>query len=180
MTDLPRDPTTSTTYADAALPPADDSDAELLHDADALEQLWNEFHTAVTMTSPELRDWLGSSAEVEGAGGARPVPPSAGTEGMPLPGIPPATDPTPEQVAQARVQVLLQSPTVRRSVGERVAEVLGKRRGDLTVDDVGAMRAVVSFVEREHPDPDAGDLSDDAWRRRLMDVGHDPLAAPRR
>lgn len=179
MNDLPRDPTTSTTYADAALPPADDTDADVLRDADALEQLWQEFHAAVTMTSRELRKWLGSSPEVEGAGGARPVPPAAGTEGMPLPGIPPATDPTPEQVAAARVQVLLQSPTARRSVGERVTGVLGKRRGDLTVDDVGAMRAVVAFVGREHPDPDSGDLSDDAWRRRLMDVGHDPLAAPR-
>lgn len=179
MNDLPRDPTTSTTYADAALPPADDTDADVLRDADGLEQLWQEFHAAVTMTSRELREWLGSSPEVEGAGGARPVPPAAGTEGMPLPGIPPATDPTPEQVAAARVQVLLQSPTARRSVGERVTGVLGKRRGDLTVDDVGAMRAVVAFVGREHPDPDSGDLSDDAWRRRLMDVGHDPLAAPR-
>jgi hypothetical protein len=56
-----------------------------------------------------------------------------------------------------------------------VLEILGKRRTDLTHDDVAVMRSVVAEVTAERgPDfePSAGDA---AWRHRLMSLGHDPL-----
>ncbi|MEX0428121.1 DUF3140 domain-containing protein [Nocardioides sp. DS6] len=63
-------------------------------------------------------------------------------------------------------------------LGHRVADILGKRRADLTPDDVEAMRRVVNKVtdlrggDVGEWEPTAGD---DRWRRRLMNVGHDPL-----
>lgn len=62
-------------------------------------------------------------------------------------------------------------------LGHHVADILGKRRADITPDDVDVMRRVVDKVadlrgEDEEWEPTAGD---DHWRRRLMNVGHDPL-----
>jgi hypothetical protein len=62
-------------------------------------------------------------------------------------------------------------------LGQHVADILGKRRADLTPDDIAVMRRVVDKVadlrgEDEEWEPTAGD---DRWRRRLMNVGHDPL-----
>ncbi|SDL18314.1 Protein of unknown function [Nonomuraea maritima] len=54
-------------------------------------------------------------------------------------------------------------------LGRGVLHVLGKRRGDLTRHDLHVMRQVVEFVEI------MGDRTDDASRRELMSVGHDPL-----
>jgi hypothetical protein len=56
-----------------------------------------------------------------------------------------------------------------------VLEVLGKRRTDLTDHDVEVMRSVTEEIRAERgpePEPEAGD---DAWRHRLMSIGHDPL-----
>ena len=60
-------------------------------------------------------------------------------------------------------------------LGRRVLEILGKRRVDLTDDDVAVMRTVVDRVAGQRGadlEPTAGDA---AWRRRLMRIGHDPL-----
>lgn len=60
-------------------------------------------------------------------------------------------------------------------VGRGVLGVLGKQKTDLTDDDVMVMRRVihrVAALRTESEDPTAGD---DRWRRRLMNVGHDPL-----
>lgn len=56
-----------------------------------------------------------------------------------------------------------------------VLDVLGKRRTDLTTDDVAVMRSVVDEVEAARGtdrEPEAGDTQ---WRHRLMSLGHDPL-----
>ncbi len=56
-----------------------------------------------------------------------------------------------------------------------VVEILGKRRGDVTADDVAVMRSVVDEVRAARgaePEPTAGGT---AWRHRLMSLGHDPL-----
>jgi hypothetical protein len=63
------------------------------------------------------------------------------------------------------------------ALGHHVADILAKRRADLTPDDVAVMRRVVDKVtdlrgEGEEWEPTAGE---DRWRRRLMNVGHDPL-----
>jgi hypothetical protein len=101
------------------------------------DELWEEFHRVVNMTSRELADWM----RVESA-----------TEDV---------EELPDQSG--------------RSLGRRVLGILGKRRTDLTDDDVAAMTKVVDTVHeqrREDLEPVAGD---DHWRRRLMDIGHDPL-----
>ena len=102
------------------------------------DDLWNNFHVVVNMTSRELRDWLA----VQGAGeDAEEVPDQAGSE-----------------------------------LGHRVLAVLGKRRADVTPDDVDVMEQVVERVLRERPDDDLEPTAgEDAWRRGLMDIGHDPL-----
>jgi Protein of unknown function (DUF3140) len=101
------------------------------------DELWQDFHTVVNMTSRELRDWLA----VQGAGEeTEEVPDQAGSH-----------------------------------LGHRVLAILAKRRADLTSDDVDVMEQVVERVtsqRREDLEPTAGEA---AWRRRLMNVGHDPL-----
>ena len=60
-------------------------------------------------------------------------------------------------------------------LGQHVVRILGKRRTDLTSDDVRAMQQVVDRVHatrRDDLEPTAGDA---AWRHGLMSVGHDPL-----
>jgi hypothetical protein len=101
------------------------------------DELWEDFHRVVNMTSRELRDWLavqGAEEETE------EVPDRAGSH-----------------------------------LGHRVLEILGKRRADVTADDVDVMGQVVERVaaqRRADLEPTAGEA---AWRRRLMNVGHDPL-----
>lgn len=101
------------------------------------DELWDEFHRVVNMTSRELREWLA----VRDAGETSEVPPDqAGTE-----------------------------------TGQHVLGILGKRRTDLTSDDVAVMEKVVRKVleeRREDLEPTAGQA---AWRHKLMTMGHDPL-----
>ncbi|MEU3557620.1 DUF3140 domain-containing protein [Streptomyces fragilis] len=59
--------------------------------------------------------------------------------------------------------------------GRRVLDILGKRRVDLTDDDLRVMRKVVDTVTAERGvdmEPTAGQPN---WRHRLMTLGHDPL-----
>lgn len=104
------------------------------------DELWQEFHRVVNMTSRELEDWLRvqSSGEVTEA-----LPDQAGPESS-----------------------------------RRVLSILGKRRADLTEDDITVMESVVGRIRLERRndlEPTAGDA---AWRHRLMALGHDPLKHP--
>ncbi len=59
--------------------------------------------------------------------------------------------------------------------GRHVVEILQKRRVDLTPDDERVMRKVVDRIHAERGvdmEPTAGD---EAWRHRMMTIGHDPL-----
>lgn len=101
------------------------------------DELWQEFHTVVNMTSAELQDWLLVEAADER------------NDGVPAQDEPP--------------------------LGRHVVSILGKRRTDLTEDDVRAMQQVVDAVRSqrgEGPDPTA---DDGHWRHELMRIGHDPL-----
>lgn len=101
------------------------------------DELWEDFHRQVNMTSRELGDFLRLQAADE------------------------TTEALPDQAGT--------------SLGRRVLGVLGKRRTDLTDDDVQAMEKAVRLIGEqrgEEPEPTAGD---DHWRRRLMALGHDPL-----
>jgi hypothetical protein len=64
------------------------------------------------------------------------------------------------------------------ALGRQVVHILGKRRTDLTEDDLQVMQQVVQIVRSQRPDdlePTAGDAG---WRHRLMQIGHDPLKPP--
>ena len=101
------------------------------------DDLWQEFHRVVNMTSRELREWLMVQAADEDT---EEVPDQAGSH-----------------------------------LGQRVADILAKRRSDVTRDDVDVMEQVVERVlsqRRDDLEPTAGEA---AWRRRLMNIGHDPL-----
>jgi len=101
------------------------------------DELWDEFHRVVNMTSRELDEWLRvRSADEE----TEALPDQAGTE-----------------------------------TGRHVLHILGKRRTDITDDDVRVMQNVVDRVLAERRDdlePTAGEAH---WRYRLMSMGHDPL-----
>ncbi|GAA2442693.1 DUF3140 domain-containing protein [Streptomyces lavendulocolor] len=62
-----------------------------------------------------------------------------------------------------------------KPLGRHVLAILGKRRTDVTPDDVRAMERVVEIVRSQRDpslDPRAGGTD---WRHGLMDIGHDPL-----
>ena len=104
------------------------------------DELWQEFHDVVNMTSRELADWLRteSSGEV-----------------------------TSEDAALPELEV-----------GEQVVAILGKRRTDLTPDDVDTMQQVVDQVRTIRGDEPEPEAYDDEVRRMLMSFGHDPLKPP--
>lgn len=105
------------------------------------DELWNEFHRVVNMTSRELEDWMRVQSADEDA---EELPDQAG-----------------------------------RSLGRRVLGILGKRRVDLTGDDVHAMQKVVDTVHAERSDDLEPTAGDEHWRHRLMAIGHDPMKGPR-
>lgn len=60
-------------------------------------------------------------------------------------------------------------------LSRHVLAILGKRKVDLTKDDVRIMRRVIDRVHTlrgEELEPTAGEQR---WRYRLMSIGHDPL-----
>jgi ethanolamine ammonia-lyase large subunit len=62
-------------------------------------------------------------------------------------------------------------------LGEKVVRLLRKRKVDLTPEDTEVMRQVAVFVTEQEESPPPAGPADDAWRRSLMTVGHDPLRA---
>lgn len=101
------------------------------------DELWQEFHEVVNMTSRELSDWLRTEATAE--------------DGRATTGLP------------------------ELEVGEAVVAILGKRRTDLTDDDVDTMQHVVDQVRTIRGDEPEPEAYDDDVRRTLMLFGHDPL-----
>lgn len=59
--------------------------------------------------------------------------------------------------------------------GKDVLHILGKRKGDLTDQDEHVMRKVVDQVHAQRRDDLEPTAGQDAWRHRLMSMGHDPL-----
>ena len=106
------------------------------------QELWDEFHRVVNMTSRELADWLRTEAATENG---EELPDHAG---------PP--------------------------MGQRVLRIMGKRRGDLDDSDLKVMQRVVDKVHDQRRDDLEPTAGQDAWRHRLMSIGHDPLKPPGR
>ena len=66
-------------------------------------------------------------------------------------------------------------PSEPAPLGLAVVEILGKRKTDLTDDDMAAMHHVVEIVESETSGLSKDEIvADDRRRHRLMTVGHDP------
>ncbi|MFC0531272.1 DUF3140 domain-containing protein [Phytohabitans kaempferiae] len=101
------------------------------------ERVWQEFHRAVNMTSPQLRDWLLAETALNDT-----YDPEPGME----------------------ITVL----------GNRVLQVLGKRRVDLNDADVTLMREVTELINRRLSQRPVDDADQEPWRHSLMAVGHDP------
>jgi len=59
--------------------------------------------------------------------------------------------------------------------GRRIISLLGKRKDDLTDDDLAHMRKVNGYVKRHLAQRPQGDVTETAWRYSLMNWGHDPL-----
>ena len=59
--------------------------------------------------------------------------------------------------------------------GERIVEILGKNKPDLTDDDYDHMGRVVGYIKRHKAQggPDE-DMEHSDWRYSLMNWGHDP------
>ena len=59
--------------------------------------------------------------------------------------------------------------------GERIVEILGKSKGDLSDDDYDHMGKVVGYIKRHlaQGGPD-DDMEHSDWRYSLMNWGHDP------
>ena len=104
------------------------------------DELWDEFHAVVNMTSRELTDWMLTQASGEDTS---------------------VVDTTPET-----------------EVGQQVVAILGKRRTDLTPDDVDTMAHVVEQVRTIRGDEPEPEAYDDDVRHLLMSFGHDPLKPP--
>lgn len=68
-------------------------------------------------------------------------------------------------------------PEEEQELGHRVRDILGKRRTDLTTDDVEVMRQVIDRIGALFDSGAAEDRQDPRWRHRLMTLGHDPLQA---
>jgi Protein of unknown function (DUF3140) len=102
-----------------------------------LERVWQEFHRAVNMTSPQLRDWLLAESALNDT-----------------------YDPEPD----------VDLP----ELGNRVLQVLGKRRMDLNGADITLMREVTELINRRRSQRPADEVDQEPWRHSLMAVGHDP------
>ena len=60
-------------------------------------------------------------------------------------------------------------------LGRKVVRLLGKRKVDLTGEDVEVMQEVSDFVADRQANRPPGGVRDEQWRHSLMTVGHDPL-----
>ena len=107
------------------------------------DDLWQEFHTVVNMTSRELGEWL-------------------------------RTDSTRENGELVDPDATLPE----HELGEQVMAILGKRRTDLTPDDVDTMAVVVEQVRTLRGEELEPESYDDDVRHLLMSFGHDPLKPP--
>ncbi|MFY1692388.1 DUF3140 domain-containing protein [Plantactinospora sp. WMMB782] len=103
-----------------------------------VEQLWQDFHSRVNVSSEQLRSWLLTQGSGEEAFGADP------DLGLP-------------------------------ERGRRILAVLGKRKVDLTGGDIEVMRETVAEIEDLLDTRPTGGVTDEEWRRALLDLGHDPL-----
>ncbi|MBE9226637.1 DUF3140 domain-containing protein [Phormidium sp. LEGE 05292] len=59
--------------------------------------------------------------------------------------------------------------------GRHIVEILQKKEGNYTEDDLSQMQRVVSYIKRHSAQKPSSDIEDSRWRYSLMNWGHDPL-----
>ncbi len=59
--------------------------------------------------------------------------------------------------------------------GRHILAILGKRKRDLTGEDIEVMRETVTEIQDLVDARPAAGLTDEQWRHALLDLGHDPL-----
>lgn len=70
-------------------------------------------------------------------------------------------------------------PSRPSPLGQAVVGILGKRRTDLTDEDLTVMRKVIDVVDDETAGVSAEEVvADNRRRHRLLNVGHDALREP--
>lgn len=65
--------------------------------------------------------------------------------------------------------------SVGHKEGHRIVDLLRKKNGELTEDDLKHMHKVVGYIHRHMAQRPDGDVSHTNWRTSLMNWGHDPL-----
>ena len=65
--------------------------------------------------------------------------------------------------------------SVGHDSGRRIVAILGKKKGELTDEDLAHMKKVNGYVARHSEQRPDGDVEDTPWRYSLMNWGHDPL-----
>ncbi len=69
-----------------------------------------------------------------------------------------------------------ESEAVGHQSGEEIVQLLGKKKGDYTDDDLAQMKRVVSYVHRHLAQGGPEDDKEHSrWRYSLMNWGHDPM-----
>lgn len=70
---------------------------------------------------------------------------------------------------------ILESDPTLPELGRKIVKILGKRKVDLTDEDLDTMRRVIDETCRRLEHPPGRGAAHDGWRRSLMTLGHDPL-----
>lgn len=64
--------------------------------------------------------------------------------------------------------------SVGHASGRRIVALLGRKKAELSDDDIAHMRKVVGYVRR-HKAQEPANVATSRWRYSLMNWGHDPL-----
>lgn len=120
------------------------STGKAAHDDD--DTIQTEFAHLVNMTPARLRTWLASE--------------DSRSVGM---------TPEGEKVTSAD-----QKGSVGHHMGERILEILARKKADRDAQDVADMRKVVGYIHRHAKQRPKGDVTETRWRKSLMNWGHDP------
>lgn len=64
--------------------------------------------------------------------------------------------------------------SVGHQSGKRIVEILNKKQGEYSDEDLKHIHKVVGYVHRHSAQKPEGDVTDTNWRYSLMNWGHDP------
>jgi hypothetical protein len=68
-----------------------------------------------------------------------------------------------------------ENESIGHQSGRKIMEILQKKKGQYTNDDISHMKKVISYVRRHSAQRPSHDLETSHWRYSLKNWGHDPL-----